>query len=433
VLGGSDGAAQLRFSRLPALCGQPATCFGLVAAALLGATVDFFDGHPPEAGHNAPDRPRQRQRLRGTTHRRRADAGGSADRAPQRGRERRHGHAGSLPRQHRARCADRGRCSRRIHAVGQERRAHRRGANPGDGRPTPLATLFDAAENGWQTPCSTALANGANSEQNGGAVIPDDEAHTVQRRIRHAKQTAAVLDRLLREPTLDNVVAFHELHARHLRASGDEDGAARADERADHARRLAATRNRSSSPAATLPDRPGGAPSVTGGEDRPRNVDTPPDSRRSTPPGRAAQAQHAQAASQRANAALQRAVEGTERAEAYERREKAGRERSSASRRRLRATDARATASMRRSAPEERADEHDRSADERERVADDRERTADERDKAADRRDRIADRRDRSADERERVADARERLLKGADDPGRPSSSPPRDSAPAPD
>jgi hypothetical protein len=57
-------------------------------------------------------------------------------------------------------------------------------------------------------------------------------------RIRHARETLAALDRLARERSAENVVALHELHAQHLRDRGDEDGAARADERAERVRQL---------------------------------------------------------------------------------------------------------------------------------------------------------------------------------------------------
>ena len=59
---------------------------------------------------------------------------------------------------------------------------------------------------------------------------------TAGARIRRARETLAILDLLVREPTAENVVALHELHARHLREQGDDDGAGRADERAAHAR-----------------------------------------------------------------------------------------------------------------------------------------------------------------------------------------------------
>jgi hypothetical protein len=66
-------------------------------------------------------------------------------------------------------------------------------------------------------------------------AVADDEK-TAQGRIRRARETAAVLERVLREPTPENIVALHELHALHSRELGDKDAAARADERSDHAR-----------------------------------------------------------------------------------------------------------------------------------------------------------------------------------------------------
>jgi len=54
-------------------------------------------------------------------------------------------------------------------------------------------------------------------------------------RIRRARETLAALDRLLRERSAESVATLHELHARHLRELGDEEGASRAHERALHA------------------------------------------------------------------------------------------------------------------------------------------------------------------------------------------------------
>src|SRR5262245_51151375 len=57
-----------------------------------------------------------------------------------------------------------------------------------------------------------------------------------ERRIRHSRETAAVLERILSGPTPQDIAAFHALHARHLRELGDEDAATQADDRADNAR-----------------------------------------------------------------------------------------------------------------------------------------------------------------------------------------------------
>jgi hypothetical protein len=54
-------------------------------------------------------------------------------------------------------------------------------------------------------------------------------------RIQRARETLAALDRVLGERTAESVAALHEIHARHLRELGDEDGAERAHERALHA------------------------------------------------------------------------------------------------------------------------------------------------------------------------------------------------------
>jgi hypothetical protein len=129
---------------------------------------------------------------------------------------------------------------------------------------------------------------------------------------------ADVLGPVCADPTAANIVAFHEVHASHLREIGNEQAAARADERAEHARH----------PAAARPD-----PSL-----RP-------------PLGRATRARYALAGSQRGDAALRRAA---------------------AAHRRSQAADARAAASALRSPLDERrgrADERDRGADERERFA----------------------------------------------------------------
>jgi sulfite oxidase len=226
-----------------------------------------------------------------------------------------------------------------------------------------------------------------------------------ERRIRHAKETNAALRRFRVEPTNANVVALHELHATHLRETGDEEAAARADDRARRAKESgAAGFDRSCLPTLV----------------RPRTAlddDTAAPTRAERERAReATQVQYAQTASQRADAALQRAVEGSERADAHDARAKAGHERSAAARRRLLSTEARRDASVLRSPLEDdRSDDRDRAADERERVADERERHADERDRRADRRDKTADRRERAADERERIADERQRLLDAFD------------------
>jgi sulfite oxidase len=217
-------------------------------------------------------------------------------------------------------------------------------------------------------------------------------------RVRRAGETLAAVRLLQDNPSPANAVAFHVLHARHLREVGDEQAAARADERAEHARHLAALLD--PSPRRPLDDE------IT--------ARTPVQQERA---GEATQVQYARAGSERGDAALQRSVEALYRADAYEARAKAGRDRSDAARRRLVAAGARGAASSLRSpltASEvqvgERADERDRRADEREQVADERERLADERDRRADLRDKIADRRDRTADERDRVAEKQERF-----------------------
>ena len=52
------------------------------------------------------------------------------------------------------------------------------------------------------------------------------------RRIEWARETLAGLRALREEPSRENLIAFHELHARHLRAQGQPELADRADERA---------------------------------------------------------------------------------------------------------------------------------------------------------------------------------------------------------
>ena len=257
-----------------------------------------------------------------------------------------------------------------------------------------------------------------------GREVPDGaEKQTPERRIRRARETTDVLKGLLREPTQEKVVAFHELHARHLRELGDEVAAARAEERADQARRRAAAPYNSSPSAFVrtgadagrrrLGEGVSGALDKTSAaEGRSPDVGARGGSAQRPQAGGATQAQHARAGSQRGRAALQRAVEGHERAEADTARETAARERLAAARRRLDATRARAAASALRSPLGERedaVDERDSIADERERTADERERIAEERDARADRRDKVADRRETVADERERAADNRDK------------------------
>src|SRR5262245_30306306 len=124
----------------------------------------------------------------------------------------------------------------------------------------------------------------------GNHVADGGEEQTPERRIRHASETAAVLKRLLGDPTYQNMAVFQELHARHLRELGDEVTAARADERAVHARRRAAAHDNSSRSA-------GGGPSP--GSEAPRG------SAEREGADRPIRVQYAQAASQRADAALQ--------------------------------------------------------------------------------------------------------------------------------
>jgi hypothetical protein len=60
----------------------------------------------------------------------------------------------------------------------------------------------------------------------------------VRQRIRQSGETLDALDRISREPSPENIVALHELHARHMHELGDEEAAVRALERAERARRL---------------------------------------------------------------------------------------------------------------------------------------------------------------------------------------------------
>ena len=251
-------------------------------------------------------------------------------------------------------------------------------------------------------------------------VADSDEKQILERQIRHARETAALLERLRSDPTPQDVIAFHELHARHLRELGDEDAAARADERADRARRRSSAQDSSSSTGTVVRTSSDIRPKPMG-EDvlDPSDEKNVAEGRAREAPGNyaerasadsAMQVEHARARSQRAGAALQRTREGSDRAEAYAAREQSGTERSDAARRRLHATAARAAASALRCPPGERegiATERD-TADGRERLADEREQLGDERDRRADRRDRIADRRDRTANEREKAADMRD-------------------------
>jgi hypothetical protein len=58
---------------------------------------------------------------------------------------------------------------------------------------------------------------------------------TRRRRIRRARETRAAVELLRADPNLENVAAFHRLHAQHLRELGDLEGAAQAEARAKHA------------------------------------------------------------------------------------------------------------------------------------------------------------------------------------------------------
>jgi sulfite oxidase len=215
------------------------------------------------------------------------------------------------------------------------------------------------------------------------------DADVANRRIRYARETNAALRRIRTNPSKENIAALHELHETHSRELGDEEAAARADERARHVK------------ASALPE-PASGPAP----DEP----TPADAQRPT-----SQVQYARRGSERSEAALERAVEGADRAETYEARTSAARERSAAARRRLLAAEARGEASRLRLPLEDgddaRGDERDRVADERERIADERERAADRRDRRADQRDKAAETRERASDERERLVGERQRFL----------------------
>jgi hypothetical protein len=79
-------------------------------------------------------------------------------------------------------------------------------------------------------------------------VALDGEVEQVtRRRIERARETRAAIDRMSREPSIESAVALHELHAQHLRELGDEDGAVRAEERAER------IRQRASAPLLRLP------------------------------------------------------------------------------------------------------------------------------------------------------------------------------------
>jgi hypothetical protein len=62
----------------------------------------------------------------------------------------------------------------------------------------------------------------------------------VSTRIARARETLAALLLLDRNPTRENIAAFHELHARHLREDGEFELAARADDRARAVRQRSA-------------------------------------------------------------------------------------------------------------------------------------------------------------------------------------------------
>jgi hypothetical protein len=254
------------------------------------------------------------------------------------------------------------------------------------------------------------------------------------RRIRHARETTAALERVRSDPTPDNVVALHELHARHLCELGDEESGARAAERADRVR--ARVRDRPSPTGARgrtahdvqrkRPDDDARRDETDLAENR---LPAPPAPGERTQPARATgqiQVQRAQAGAQRARAQLRRLAEGDERGAAHAALEQSASERSAAAERRLLDAGERSAASAVRSPPREgeelvdgragRADKRDRIADEREKIADERESRASERDKHADKREAAADKREKRADRREKDADERERLADRRDE-----------------
>jgi hypothetical protein len=80
-------------------------------------------------------------------------------------------------------------------------------------------------------------------------VVVDGELEWITSlRIQHARETLAALERLSREQSAENIVALHELHALHLRERGDEEGAVRAEKRAERTRQLSLSPLRLSPP-----------------------------------------------------------------------------------------------------------------------------------------------------------------------------------------
>ena len=59
-----------------------------------------------------------------------------------------------------------------------------------------------------------------------------DVEERIEARLERARQTLAMMELLREQPSHENIAAFHELHARHLRELGEDERADRADGRA---------------------------------------------------------------------------------------------------------------------------------------------------------------------------------------------------------
>jgi hypothetical protein len=68
-------------------------------------------------------------------------------------------------------------------------------------------------------------------------MVDREVEQTTARRTEWASETLAALSALREDPSSENLIAFHELHARHLREQGRPERADRADERAQRLRK----------------------------------------------------------------------------------------------------------------------------------------------------------------------------------------------------
>ena len=116
-------------------------------------------------------------------------------------------------------------------ARGFRARSHTFAAEPSRHGRTPLSrdsvpgpTFSSASRRLWANPTE------AEQRAMGESWVPEQSP---ERRIRHARETQAALNRIMADRSPENVAALHRLLARHLREDGDHARAVEADARAE--------------------------------------------------------------------------------------------------------------------------------------------------------------------------------------------------------